>query len=236
MTFDGDRELYAIWRPSNCTITFNPNGGTGEIQQRVVQQGSRVGELPTTDMPKLEGLAGMEFAGWWTAAEGGTQVTSETVVPIGLSEITLYAQWLGVIHYQRISKNTDQRVTIENGVASGFYGSVSSNIQCVLLETIEDDKFDFSGEFDIVMRCQVTYNRTDYNATWNGNGASRCDVFGIYYVEGSQHCYSDFGILNTLPSNIKYTQWEIASNYNDQITVGPYHAYGESINKIPPAG
>lgn len=43
-------------------------------------------------------------------------------------------------------------------------------------------------------------------------------------------------MLCTLPSNIKYTQWEIASNYNQNIAVGPYYSAGEELNKTGPAG
>ena len=226
-TIDGGIvNLYAVWKAAHCTITFDPNGGSGGIPQRVVTQGSQVGELPTTTMQKPSGLAGMEFDGWWTQKEGGSRVSENTVIPTECTEITYYAHWLGVIHYRPVYKNTTRKIDIDqNGIASGFYGNSTIKAQCAL-ESIPQDKFDFSGEFEIVMKCEKTYDRYDPNETWAGDNVFRCDVFGGYNVEGSQNQHMDFGILVTQSLNRMYTQWEIASNYNDIPTVGTYHQQG----------
>lgn len=188
-TFNSDTKLYAVWETKTvCTIKFDSQGGD-EIASMEVEWGSEVGDLPTTEMEvpedSPEGMAGMNFIGWFTLPEGGDEVTSTATVPTGLVEITLYAHWEGVIRCRPVYKNTNSRISVDaNGVASGFTGSASSDMTCAL-ESIPDDKFDFSGEFTIVMRCQAISNRHDYNTTWNGNGASRCDVFGGYNVEGT---------------------------------------------------
>ena len=53
---------------------------------KVVTFGSAYGTLATTSR------TGYTFAGWFTAASGGTQVTAATIVSTA-SNHTLYAQW-----------------------------------------------------------------------------------------------------------------------------------------------
>ena len=66
-------------------VTFNSNGGTlsGDATRNVVS-GAVIGALPT---PTRDGYT---FLGWFTAANGGEQVTESTVVT---GNMTLYAHW-----------------------------------------------------------------------------------------------------------------------------------------------
>ena len=78
--------LYAHWRllGNGMTVTFNANGGSVTETERTVNGGSAVGELPA---PSRTGHA---FLGWFTAAEGGVQVSATTIVS---DSVTYYAQW-----------------------------------------------------------------------------------------------------------------------------------------------
>ena len=77
--------LYAHWTANNYTITFNANGGSvGTVL--TVTYDSTYGTLPTPSR------TGYSFAGWFTAASGGSQVTNSTKVSI-TSNQTLYAHW-----------------------------------------------------------------------------------------------------------------------------------------------
>ena len=88
----GAQTFYAHWTDNGgadpgdgtCTVTFNPNGGSVAESTRTVESGEAVGELP---VPVRTGYA---FNGWFTAAEGGVQVSASTVVS---SDVTYYAQW-----------------------------------------------------------------------------------------------------------------------------------------------
>lgn len=72
---------------ASFTVGFNANGGaTPSFTSKSVSYGSSYGTLPTTSR------AGYTFAGWWTAASGGTQVTDSTTVGI-TEDQTLYARW-----------------------------------------------------------------------------------------------------------------------------------------------
>lgn len=76
--------VYAIWRINTYTVTFNANGGTCSETSRRVNWGSKVGALPTPSKPYHE------FLGWFTAASGGSRVTSDLIIK---NNVTLYAQW-----------------------------------------------------------------------------------------------------------------------------------------------
>ena len=77
--------LYAHWKQ---TVTFDPNGEGGSVNPgtKQVVNGYNYGELPTPTRRFYD------FAGWFTAVEGGTQVTASTNVTAAENH-TLYAHW-----------------------------------------------------------------------------------------------------------------------------------------------
>ena len=93
----GDLTLYAGWTEDNTTftVTFNTNGYTlaeGAETQKTVQRGAAIGDLPATVPPlAATSTSGYDFSGWYTAPQGGEQVTSDTTVT---KNMTLYAQWI----------------------------------------------------------------------------------------------------------------------------------------------
>ncbi|MBQ7122082.1 MAG: InlB B-repeat-containing protein [Clostridia bacterium] len=68
------------------TVIFNANGGFVSETSKIVYYGQKYGKLPT---PTREHYT---FKGWYTAASGGTKVTSETTMTT-TENVTLYAQW-----------------------------------------------------------------------------------------------------------------------------------------------
>ena len=76
--------LVACWK-AIYTITFDANGGNAVSSMEVVS-GDQYGTLPTTTR-----TGGYNFAGWFTSATGGTQVTSTMTVT---GDQTLHAHWL----------------------------------------------------------------------------------------------------------------------------------------------
>ena len=83
MGFEFSKTLYAHWQINTYTVSLNANGGIGGTTVSRTH-GATLGSLPTLIRE------GYTFAGWWTAASGGTQVTASTVVT---ADITLYAHW-----------------------------------------------------------------------------------------------------------------------------------------------
>jgi uncharacterized repeat protein (TIGR02543 family) len=79
--------LYAHWTALGYTVTFNANGGsTPNPTSKPVVFDSQYGSLATTSR------SGYTFAGWYTAATGGTRVLDSTIVRIA-GDHTLYARW-----------------------------------------------------------------------------------------------------------------------------------------------
>ena len=85
--FGGTKGLLCAIYAANHTITFNANGGDSPYpQSKTVTEGNTYGQLATCTR------TGHTFAGWYTAASGGTKVESTTTVSITENQ-PLYAHW-----------------------------------------------------------------------------------------------------------------------------------------------
>lgn len=83
----GDNPPVTGGEVSEYTVTFNLNGGSGTAPAaQTVDSGEKL--APVADPTHPDGL---EFDGWWTAAEGGTKWNFETDTVTG--NLTLYAHW-----------------------------------------------------------------------------------------------------------------------------------------------
>lgn len=82
-----DHTLYAHWTSdTQCTVTFNANGGSVSTASKTVTVGETYGSLPTP------AWSGYTFDGWYTASSGGSRVTASTAVTQA-QDHTLYAHW-----------------------------------------------------------------------------------------------------------------------------------------------
>ena len=92
VNLSGDQTLYARWiynapTPTTYTVTFDANGGSVDTTSKNVTQGKTYGTLPTPTRTNYT------FAGWFTASDGGTQITSYSTVNLS-GDQTLYARWI----------------------------------------------------------------------------------------------------------------------------------------------
>lgn len=116
MIIDGPTTLYAKWTPNTYTITLNPNGGTGSTESVEIEYGQTP---PNTDAlnPYFSitnpTKPGYTFLGWYTAADGGSEVIDENgcfLAPVAdytsnsagniwirPNNATLYAKWNPVV-------------------------------------------------------------------------------------------------------------------------------------------
>lgn len=87
-TEDGEKTASVLISVSNPTVavTLNVNGGSGSNETLTVRHNEEYGTLPT---PRRDYYT---FVGWYTAATGGTKVTSDSTVSTK-SAHTLYARW-----------------------------------------------------------------------------------------------------------------------------------------------
>ena len=82
-------KIYAKWKANTVTVSFNNNGGYGNVPSQTYTIGSTYGSLPSGSTAP----AGYYFVGWFTSASGGSQIYGSTTV--SASYTTLYA------HYER---------------------------------------------------------------------------------------------------------------------------------------
>ena len=76
---------YTIPHLTLYTLTYNPNGGVVSPTSAKIYYSEPYGTLPKPTR------TGYTFANWWTAASGGTQVTTNT--KMGAANTTIYAHW-----------------------------------------------------------------------------------------------------------------------------------------------
>jgi uncharacterized repeat protein (TIGR02543 family) len=135
-TPQGDVTLYARW-VSAFTVSFNSNGGTGQVPAQSVAQGSSM-VIPTATWLSNQGYS---FTGWNTMADGiGERFTAGTVfTPTG--NITLYATWVPALTFT---------VTFDvNGAAGGTIPAQTGNLGSSIIlpsgESLSNPGFTFSG-------------------------------------------------------------------------------------------
>lgn len=88
LNIGGDTVLYAMWQINSYTVTFDANGGRGEMPVQVVDFGT---------VREINGCAfvrtGYSFAGWNTSPDGTGAAYSDGQQLDLSSDITLYAEW-----------------------------------------------------------------------------------------------------------------------------------------------
>ncbi|MBP5254401.1 MAG: InlB B-repeat-containing protein, partial [Lachnospiraceae bacterium] len=83
---ESDLTLYAAWTPHEYTVTFNPNGGSGESSETPVKYGETVAQ------PSDPSRSGMDFVGWYTTETVVQENLFSFDTPIS-GDLTLYAGW-----------------------------------------------------------------------------------------------------------------------------------------------
>lgn len=88
VTLSKSMTLYAQWNPITCTVTFDPNGGTGEMTPQTLC----VGVQQTL---KANKYAWEEhwFCGWNTSADGTGISYADCEKVTFMDNVVLYAQW-----------------------------------------------------------------------------------------------------------------------------------------------
>ena len=81
-----DITLTAKWTKT-YTLTFDANGGTGEMNQQTAESGTEI-ELPESTFTR----DGYIFAGWATSADGDVSYSDKAKITVS-GNITLYAKW-----------------------------------------------------------------------------------------------------------------------------------------------
>ena len=104
--------LYAKWTAKNITINWNANGGSVSPASSTYTYDGAAIELPTPS------YAGHRFLGWFTAANGGTQITDVGTTNKPYTTVTYYAHWEVSI--------VEHKVTFGVGTNYTSYGSLTA--------------------------------------------------------------------------------------------------------------
>lgn len=130
---------YAQWSINSYTLTYDVNGGNAvSPASKSVQYGSAYGTLPTPTRASTAQYS-YTFAGWYTAATGGTQVTANTTM--GAGNTTIYARWTATTRSYTVSYQTTYG-TLNKTSQSVAYNSKGS---CTL--TMPDNTAEFTYTF-----------------------------------------------------------------------------------------
>ena len=116
--------LYAHWKANGYNVSFDLNGGAGELESKTVFYDELYGELPNASK------SGYNFSGWFT--DDGIKIDSETLVTITDDQV-LYAHWSEKLKLDRNSlvlENGDQ-FTINANQTNLTYKSSNTDIAVV---------------------------------------------------------------------------------------------------------
>ena len=173
-----DNKTYtAHWQITNFTVSFNGNGGTdgGSITKLY---NTEIGNLPSSTR------RGYNFNNWWTTQNGGTQITSKTLMPG--KDTTYFAHW-NLINY-RINYN------LNGGTVSGQPTSynVESNRFCIPNASRGTWTFDgWSGSNTCIDK--GTIGELNYSANWSDHVAPVITgVWQGYYNASESHINFSF--------------------------------------------
>ncbi len=98
MTTANHHTLYAHWTANTYTVTFNANGGSGGGTTTCTYGQPYV-------LPIAPTKSGYNFQGWYTAASGGSQISSGTICELTANR-TLYAHWAQAHDHKRYPGDT----------------------------------------------------------------------------------------------------------------------------------
>ena len=89
-----DMKFYAQWKRINRIISFNANGGEGEMEDQVVFAGESCTLRANTFV-----LKGYYFSGWNTSSYGNGTAYKDQEEITPAQSMTLYAQWLPILRH-----------------------------------------------------------------------------------------------------------------------------------------
>lgn len=191
-----DTTIYAHWTAKTYLLIFDANEGYVSTDTKKIDCGSEYGTLPT---PKRTGY---NFDGWFTAPDGGTQVTSSTKMRAAYTKV--YAHWTIKSYTLTFDPN--------GGTVSETSRSVQYNSAYGELPTPTREGYTFDGWYTSKTGgTQATsstimdlYNRTIY-AHWTNNSSpapsvtpepspsettKKISMYRLYNPNSGEHFYT----------------------------------------------
>ncbi|MBQ6708636.1 MAG: InlB B-repeat-containing protein, partial [Clostridia bacterium] len=180
---------------TSSKVTFDANGGSAIEESKTVYYGQVYGELP---VPTREHYS---FAGWYTDAENGTEVTADSIVEALVNQ-TLYAHWDMVPYTVTWYDENDDGYSIVVKRTSSPNAGVATGI-------LANGENIYYGDV-----LEVTYTKDDYY-TLQTNGVTFVTVTGDVtssniYATATLNPISDWVQASEVPSGaqIVNTKWK----------------------------
>ncbi len=192
--------LYAQWKITAYSVTFNGNGGTSASPSKDVSYLTEYGTLPTATK------TGYTFVGWYTSATGGKKIETYTVYS-SASDVTLYARWSANSYIVEFDAN--------GGIVSTANKNVIYDSSYGIMPTPSRKGYSFTGWYtqpeggkkvtssDVVAITSTTtlyahWSLGSYTVSFNANGGeSETDNKAVVYL-------TQYGTLPT-PQKTGYT-------------------------------
>jgi uncharacterized repeat protein (TIGR02543 family) len=201
--------LYAQWTENTYSVTYNGNGNIGgsvPTDATSYHNGDTATALGNTGSLVRTGYT---FAGWNTAANGsGTGYTGGDTFAIGLSDVTLYAQWTPI----------DYTVTYNGNTNTG--GSVPTDGNAYHIT----DTVTVLGNTGALVKTGYTF--TGWNTAANGSGSG--------YTGGNTFAMGSSSV--TLYAQWTINNYTLTVNSGVGDGVYPYQDVVTIAADVPPAG
>ncbi len=210
---------YAQYSAKKYTITWNLGGGVTSTSQQAYDAALT---LPSTPSKK-----GYTFLGWYTAASGGTKVTSSTVYKTDGAS-TYYAQWS--IHSSNLkvdpnggtwdghtttqsytqNYNTTLKIPVPTKKGYAFAGWTRTNTYGTISSTTAAATYTFGSTNGVTDTLKASWTAKKYTVTWNVDGVTST----------SSQTYDSTLVLPATPSKSGYTftGWYTAAAGGTKVT------------------
>lgn len=216
-------KTYTAQYGNRVNVTFIGDNGEA-IENAPLNYENFPYEFPSVDNPN--------FAGWFTAAEGGETVTSSDTVPAGTGSITLYA---------RIGRSvTINAVNAPAGVNAGTLSFAES------ADKVNVNQYPYIGDFSVpsaLYSSGVTMDESTMVIDINGNVVDKDFSGEVLFMQWTspERLYGDIIYKNTSNSNAdkyefydeSYNKVEMVFNAQGQLddpgAAQPYYYYAEDM-------
>lgn len=231
----GTVTYYAQWSINSYTLTYNVNGGNAvSPASKSVQYGSAYGTLPTPTRASTAQYS-YTFAGWYTTATGGTQVTANTTM--GAGNTTIYAHWTATHRIYTVTLDGNGGTPSQSS-CSFYYNEALGTLPTVTRTgyTFKGWSTSANGPVNVNTTTKVTGNVT-YYAIWQINSYTLTVTAGTGgTVSGSgTYNYGETATLKaTASSGYHFVKWSDGNtNANRTVTVTGNATYTAIFEQDP---
>lgn len=188
--------LFAHWTLNTFNASFNANGGIVSETNRTVVYGSTLGTLPTPTRDYYT------FDGWFTAVDGGEEVTADTVFT-STEDVTYYAHWTlnPLSDWTKASEMPSDAVAINTKYSYTQRSYTTSGSSSMSGWTKYDTK-------------RTSWGGTQGPVYSNPSNGSR-NVWSEQYETGRTHHYVYYHYANSSYSSFSYAQSSSYNNYRE---------------------